>query len=130
MPRRRLPVRLRLRKARADRAAIWVILDGEKEISTRAGADAVQTAQEALEEYLASRHRPPAGEPNPASLLVAEVIATYLREHAPKSRSADWIGHTAEAILEWRGDKPLSAVRGEYCRMYVSWRTAQRIKEL
>ena len=62
MPRRRLPARLRLRKARADRSALWVILDGEKEIGTGVGADDVAAAQEALEAYLADKHRPPSGE--------------------------------------------------------------------
>lgn len=128
MPRRRLPARLRLRKARADRSALWVILDGEKEIGTGVGADDVAAAQEALEAYLADKHRPPSGKSHPANLLVDEVMAAYLRDHAPTSRSKEWIGHTAEPILQWWAGKPLSAVNAGNCRTYVAWRTAQRVK--
>ena len=55
-------------------------------------------------------------------------MATYLRDHAPTSRSRDWIGHMAEGVLQWWTGKPLSAVNAGNCRTYVAWRTAQRIK--
>jgi integrase len=128
MPRRRLPARLRLRKARSDRRSVWVIVDGETEVSTGVGTDDVEAAQETLEAYLAAKHRAPSGESDPRNLLVDEVVETYLREHAPSKRSSIWLAHTAEPLLQWWTGKPLSAVNGANCKMYVAWRTAQRVK--
>jgi hypothetical protein len=52
-------------------------------------------------------------------------MATYLKEHAAHSPSREWIGHTAEPILEWWAEKTLADVNGPNCRDYVKWRTAQ-----
>ena len=128
MPRRRLPARLWRRPARTDRRSVWVILDGKNEISTGVGADDIEAAQAALEAYLAARHRAPSGESDPRKILVDEVMAAYLREHAPNVRSRDWIAHTADPILQWWSGKPLSAVNKGNCETYVAWRTAQRVK--
>jgi integrase len=128
MPRRKQPARLYLRKKRSDRQAVWVILDGTNEIGTGAGANDVAAAQQALRTYLAEQHRPPSGSVRPNELLVDEIVAVYLRDHAPKSPSKEWIGHTAAGILEWWTGKTLLAVNGPNCRAYVQWRTGQRIK--
>jgi integrase len=61
-------------------------------------------------------------------LLVNEVMATYLREHAPTTKSPEWIAYTAAPIIEWWAGKPLSEVTGKNCLDYVAWRTTQAIK--
>jgi hypothetical protein len=127
MPRPRKPARLYLRKGRGDRRATWVILAGAKEFSTGAGADERGKAEAALEAYLAQQHRPPRGANQPSELLVSEVMAAYLREHAPTKTSAAWIADMAADILRWWGDKALSEINGRTCRAYVDWRTAQSI---
>ena len=127
MPRRRLPARLYLRRGRDDRASIWVILDGEKEIGTGAGANERASAEAALQQYLARHHRPPRGANRPSELLIAEVMARYLEEHAPTRPSAAWIARMATDVLRWWGEKALSEVNGRNCRDYVTWRTAQPV---
>src|SRR5262245_36840269 len=129
MPRRKQPARLYLRRARGDRGATWVILDGKKEVGTGASQANIGAAQRALETYLAKHHRPPSGANRPNQLLVAEVMNAYLDEHAPTRVSKDWIADMAGDILEWWGDKPLSEVNGRNCRAYVTHRTSQRIKK-
>ena len=52
-------------------------------------------------------------------------MSVYLREHAAHKPSAAWIADIATNILEWWGDRPLSDIRGETCRQYLAWRTAQ-----
>src|SRR5262245_32931580 len=101
MPRRRLPARLYLRRGRDDRASVWVILDGAREIGTRAGADDRAGAEKALETYLAKTHRPPRGANRPTELLISEIVAVYLREHAATRRTARHIAVMASPIIEW-----------------------------
>src|SRR5262245_53380900 len=100
MPRRKQPARRYLRK-RSGRQPVWVVLDGTSEVGTGAGPNDVAQAQEALRTYLAERHRPPSGSTRPQELLVDEVVAAYLRDHASKSPSHEWIGYTAGNILAW-----------------------------
>lgn len=131
MSRPRKGPRLYLRAARADRAAAYVILDGAREIGTGCGADRAGDAEAALAQYLAGKYAPPAAPPGGARLgdiLIADVMAAYLKEHAAGSVSAAFIAHTAAPVLEWWGDKTLDAVRGQACRDYVTWRTAQPVR--
>lgn len=127
MPRKRKAPRLYLRKGRADRGAVWVILDGSAEISTGCAADDLRGAEQALSRHIASKWTPPGALP-PDGLYVAEVLAAYLKKHAANSPSQDWLEDTAKPIAEWWSDKRLSDVTGENCRAYVEWRTRQTSK--
>jgi integrase len=127
MPRRRLPARLYLRRSRDDRSSVWVILDGAKEIGTGASADDRTGAEKALQTHLAKSHRPPSGATRPEEFLISEVVAVYLREHAPTRPSAKHIGYLATPIIVWWGAKTLGEVNGRNCRSYVQWRTAQPV---
>jgi integrase len=60
-------------------------------------------------------------------LLVSEVMARYLEEHAPNKQSARNIADFATDILQWWGPRPLSDVNGRNCRTYIDWRTSQRV---
>ena len=129
MPRPRKPARLYPRRARGDRGASWVILDGKKEIGTGASLGDRAAAEAALHAYLAKHHRPPSGANRPSQLLVAEIMNAYLEEHAPTKASRDWIADMAADILVWWGEKALSEVNGRNCRAYVGWRTLQRVQK-
>lgn len=128
MSRPRKGPRLYLRSGRAGRGAVYVILDGGREIGTGCGPDRAADAEAALARYLAAKYTPPpsAGK-GLDQILVADVLAAYLTEHAPHTASAEFIGHTAAPVLDWWGDKTLAAVRGANCRDYVGWRTTQRV---
>ncbi|MEQ1694960.1 MAG: hypothetical protein ABL901_03880, partial [Hyphomicrobiaceae bacterium] len=125
-----------LRPARAARGgnparpAVWVILDGSRQLGTDAGANDIGRAQAALARHLAAQHKPPAGADRPDQLLVDEVMTAYLSEHAARSPSRDWIAHTAAPILDWWSGKRLDEVSGPTCRAYVDWRTAQAVKRI
>jgi len=104
---------------------MWAILDVKVEIGTGCRECDRAGAEKALAKYLAEKHEAP-GALAPGELWVAEVMASYLKEHAVGSPSKEWIGYTAEPILIWWADKTLADVSGKNCRDYVMWRTAQR----
>jgi integrase len=123
MPNPRKAPRLYLRQ-RKGRDKVWSILDGKTESGTGCGEHDRSGAEKALAQYLAEKHVAPGALP-PEQLWVPEVMASYLKEHAVHSPSSKWIGHTAQPILQWWGDKTLADVSGANCREYVTWRTAQ-----
>jgi len=53
-------------------------------------------------------------------------MTTYLKEHAERSASRDFLFHTARPILEWWTGKTLAEVNSPNCATYVRWRTAQK----
>lgn len=129
MPRPRKGPRLHLRPARADRGALYVILDGGREISTGCGAGRYLEAEQALAAYLAAKYAPrqTAG----ASLddiLIVDVIAAYLTGHAPHVARPDFLADTARPLLDFWAGRSLADVRAASCRDYVAWRTAQPVR--
>ena len=65
-------------------------------------------AEQALATYIAAKHKAPKTGGQLDKTAVADVILLYLKEHAPKTKSLDFIRHTAKPIGEWWGDKTLS----------------------
>ena len=53
----------------------------------------------------------------------------YVKEHAPKTKSLDFIRHTARPIGEWWGDKTLARVNAKTCAEYVAWRVTQGVSD-
>ena len=129
MSRPRKGPRLYLRAGRADRAAVYVILDGAREIGTGCGADRAAEAEAALARYLAQKYTPPrpAGQARLDDILIADVVAAYLAGHASTTASAEFIAHTAAPVLAWWGARTLADVKGQACRDYVQWRTSQPV---
>ncbi len=128
MSRPRKGPRLYLRPARHDRdAAIYYIRDGSREISTGCGPERYQEAEQALAAYIAAKYAPAYGKSDAGlvDILIDDVIAAYVGEHAPHTAEPGFIAHTAKPILEWWSGKTLADVRGKSCRDYVSWRTEQ-----
>ena len=127
MPRRSKGPRLWLRKAQYDRngslthAAIWHIKDGEYRESTGCRADDRGGAEKALGDYIARKHLAQAetGLRPPAAIPVADVLALYARDVAPKHARPSETGRRITALLTFFGDKVLSDVTGQLCRAYV-----------
>ena len=51
----------------------------------------------------------------------------YLTEHAPHTKSLDFLLYTGASIVEWWSDKTLADVRGQTCRAYAEWRCARGV---
>lgn len=134
MPRPSKGPRLHLRPARTGKrqAALWVVRDGQKEVSTGCGEDGFVEAQLFLAQYIAGKWRPPEfddrGPTRPGDVLVAEVIALYGREKAPKAADPGAVKARLEALLAWWGEKTLADVRRSNCEAYVRHRVSQPIK--
>lgn len=126
MGRPRSAARLYLRH-RAGRPPVWVILDGQREVSTGCGEGDDRGAGVALARHLAAKFAAPGALP-PGELYIDEVMASYLKEHAAHSPSRAFLVHTAGPILEWWTMKTLADITGGNCRAYVAWRTAQNRK--
>ncbi len=127
MPRPRKGARLYLRE-RPGRDPVYVILDGSLEVGTGCGRDRATDAERMLASYIAGKYEPPEGDKGHVKLsdiLIADVMTAYLREHAPYTASAAWIGHSVKPVLDWWGAKTLADVKGKACRDYVDWRTRQ-----
>ncbi len=128
MPRPRKGPRLYLRRY-AKSASVWVILDGSREVSTRCGPEDLAGAERALESYIAGKYAPPDGPAQPDRILIADAVHAYVKEHAPRTRSLEFILHTSRPLLDWWGEGPLSAIKGESCRRYIEWRVGQGVSE-
>lgn len=135
MSRRSKGPRLYLRSARSAQgaAAVWVIRDGSKEISTGCGAGRLEAAEQALGDYITSKWTPDAGGSDrrardPADVLIAEVIALYAIEKAPRVADPVSCKVRLEALLAYWGEATLAAIKRSTCEAYVDWRTQQPIK--
>lgn len=126
MPRRRQPPRLYLRE-RAGREPVFVILDGGRETSTGCGAGDGQQAEEALQRYLAEKHRPDWQGGAPDRVWIAEVINHYLSVRAPQTASPSLPAYHAAPLLEFFGDKVCSAIDAGLCAAYVTARTSGNV---
>lgn len=124
MPRHAKGPRLWLR-SRAGRSSQWVILDHGREHRTGCGAGDRPGAEQALARYIQAKYRPQAKGGHLASLRIADVVDIYLREHAPNVAEPAFLGATAAPIIAWWGTRTLADIRGQTCRDYVAWRTAQ-----
>lgn len=122
MPRPSKGPRLYLKK-RAGREPLYVIRDGEKEVSTGCVAADVEQASEALREYLASNFRPDTGERSLNRISCAEVMMLYLTDLPADSPSRETFRYHVKALSSYWGDKSLADVKGSTCRQYLSQRT-------
>jgi integrase len=82
-----------------------------------------QAAQDALAEYIIGRRAIPRERNSAADAVkVADVIAIYMQDRAPKhARPIETIAR-CERLYEWWGTKRLSDVNGRECRAYVAAR--------
>ena len=135
MPRPTKGPRLYLRKARPDKGQLstWVIRDGQKEIGTGCSPERAGEAERALADYIQSKWSPALaaadnGVSDPADVFVADVIALYARDKAPRLADPTATKARLDALLSWWGDKTLAEIRRSTCEAYVAHRSTQPIK--
>jgi integrase len=133
MPRLAKGARLWLRPKERNRdgtlrkRAVWVIRDGPRKISTGCVAEDREGAERALGEHLANKYQPNRIQGRcPSEILIADVLAIYLADIAPRHARAGV--ETKQRVLTldaWWAEKTLAKVNGTNCRAYVNHRTAQ-----
>lgn len=136
MPRAAKGPRLYLRRGKIDARtrkelpARYYIRDGSKEIGTGCGPDRLREAEQALANHIASKWAPAAIEleqrSDPKRVLVADVLALYAIERAPKLASPRSTAGFIKHLLAWWDGRTLSEVRRSTCDAYVVHRTAQK----
>jgi hypothetical protein len=122
------PPRLKLRRARKGRNAIWVIKDREREISTGAGKSDRGKAEIAFAEYLVKNRQPSFGDGDPNQVLIGDCLAVYCEKHGPSIARPDGLALEVERLAEFFGDRFVAEVTPERCNEYVEWRCAQTDK--
>jgi integrase len=126
MPRRSKGPRLYLRKRRG-REAVYVILDGENEIGTGCGAGDSERAEKALSAYIARKHKPDWQNTHPAEIAVADVLAYYGTNRAPKLIHPQLVGYHMVPLLKHFGGSTCWDVNSETCRTYTELRMAGKL---
>jgi integrase len=125
MPRASKGARLWLRPGRDDRAAIWVILDRGREISTGCGKSDLAGAEQALADYVAKKHDPKAGRKgDPNKVRVADTLIVYyqdkvLRENLPRPKA---IKKRLDDLNEFFGAYRVGDLTGDLQRRYADQR--------
>jgi integrase len=109
--------------------AVWVIRDGPRKISTGCTAEDRAGAERALSEHLANKYQPNRRRGrHPSEILIADVLAIYLTDVAPRHAREEETKQRVLALDAWWQDKTLADVSGASCRAYVQHRTSQRWK--
>lgn len=130
--------RLHLRKGIVDRrsgrelAPIYYIKDGHRSFSTGCGPERLAEAEAQLAAYLAKKGKPVAPARNsatdPADVLIAEVVALYAREKAPKAADPKAVAARLSVVLEWWGEMTVADIRRSSCLAYVTHRQTQPVR--
>jgi len=135
MPRPAKGIRLWLRpeERNADgtlrKRAVWVIRDGPRKISTSCAAQDRAGAERAVGEYLANKYQPNrARGRHPSEILIADVLAIYLKDVAPRHARESETKQRVLTLDSWWADRTLAYVNGGNCRAYVEYRTSQHWK--
>jgi hypothetical protein len=83
MPRASKGAHLWLRPICRNRAAVYVILDGGRQISTGCGIDEREEAERRLADYIAAKYTPERRERPLSKIRIADVIKIYVDDVAP-----------------------------------------------
>src|SRR5262245_54558182 len=106
--------------------AVWVIREGSRKISTGCATENRADAERALGEHLANKYQPNRKRGrHPSEILIADVLAIYLTDVAPKHAREHETKQRALILDAWWADKTLAEVNGANCRAYVGHRCAQ-----
>jgi integrase len=133
MPRQSKGPRLWLQSARRDRAgkiieqAVFVIRDGSIKRSTGCGPREIKQAEGKLRDYLNAKPTERVSNRDPSAILIADVIAIYSEDVAPKHARPKETASRLENLLDFFGDKYLSYVNKATCAAYVKHRGGKAI---
>lgn len=98
----------------------WYIRDtGLPDRST--GLTSRDDAEKALGAYIATKGRTSAAH-DPENITCGEVLTIYAEEYAHTVAAPERIGYAIDALLPFWGSLKVSAVKGETCRRYGSFR--------
>lgn len=134
MPRRAKGPRLWLQPARRDagavvEAAVWCIRDGRIKRSTGIGdvqaGSPPQAAIDALTEYLNTRKTPRHRDRDPALIQIADVIAIYAEDVAPKHARPEQTGDRLQRVLSHFAGRTLAYLNKGTCQAYTTARGSQ-----
>jgi integrase len=125
MPRERQPPRLWKRPASKDRASVYIILDGGRQISTGCRANDDEGAKAAFATYLCKNFQQTKRikERAASEVPIAEVVANYLTVKGDSVARPKELAQRMDAILDWWGGKTLDDVSALTCRQYTESRT-------
>jgi hypothetical protein len=97
--------------------AVWCIRDGSRKIITGCAATDRAGAERALGEHLANKHQPSRTRGrHPDEILIADVLAIYLTDVAPRHAREDETKQRVLTLDAWWADKTLAEVNGANCR--------------
>lgn len=130
MPRQEKGPRLWLRPERKRRdgsteRAVWIILDGGNQTSTRCGRGDRDGAEGAFREYLNKKHLSAIASRGPRdgrAVPVADVIALYLTDVAPRLARPQEAAGRATYLLQHFGEHTVADLTGPTIRAYVAAR--------
>jgi integrase len=106
--------------------AVWVIRDGSRKISTGCPAQDRAGAERAVGTYLAKKYQPNRSRGrHPTEILIADVLAIYLSDVAPRHARENETKQRALTLDAWWSDRTLADVNGVNCRAYVDHRISQ-----
>ncbi len=109
--------------------AVWVIRDGPRKVSTGCSPEDRAGAERALGEHLADKYKPNrARGRHPSEILIADVLAIYLTDIAPRHAREDETKQRVLTLDAWWAEKTLAEVNGANCRAYIEHRTRQTWK--
>jgi integrase len=125
MPRRSKGARLWLRQRRG-RKSVWVIRDGSRQKGTGCLAHDIVGAERALATYLAGKHVRGLrrGSRDPEQIPIADILTIYLTDIVPRHSRPNETKGRIKALDSFFGDKMLSYVTGETCRVYAAQRSS------
>lgn len=128
MSRRTKAVRLYFRKRkRPARKGVWIIIDGNIQISTGCRKDEREEAEKALAGYLAQKHQPDFAPGEPAKILIADVLNLYATERGPELAHPELVGYHMIPLLDFFGERSCDWISGSTCREYVRTRTLGKL---
>ena len=108
---------------RDERRSEWIIRDGKRQIRTGCSAGDRASAERRLADYLRDKHEAPRTLRSPDVIPVADVIAIYLADRAPRQARPAETAMRAQALLAWWGERKLSQVTAQACREYADSRS-------
>jgi hypothetical protein len=123
MPRPRKGARLYL-KRRGERRT-WIIIDGERQIATGAGASELGKAEAALARYLTGRPKT-IGPRDPAAVTIAEVIAIYAEQRGQHTRARLSLAVALERVMEFFGTDACACCATIWMRTAAAIRIVKR----
>ena len=109
--------------------AVWVIRDESRKISTGCAANDRTGAERQVAEYLARKYQPNRSRGrHPSQILIADVLAIYLKDVAPRHSREDETKQRILTLDSWWSERTLADVNGATCRAYVEHRASHQWK--